>query len=135
MATTKIRNAQIKDATIEIGKVADNFLGGADWDISGGANDATITGLVAGVNPNDAVNVQQLTDATDAKCDTEEFDVAADGEVFTLAQTPLAGLKNLHVFLNGLRLSSGEYTIAGADLTVTSPTVEIGDCVVVDYRY
>ena len=135
MAVTKIRNAQIKDATIEITKVADNFLGGTDWNISDGAEDATITGLAPGVNPSDAVNFQQLSDATDVTCDTEEFDITADGQVMTLAQTPLAGLKNLHVFLNGLRLSSGEFTIAGADLTVTSPTLEIGDCVVVDYRY
>lgn len=135
MATTQIRNAQIKDNTIEVGKLVDNFLAGANWDISGGAADATITGLAPGVNPTDAVNFSQLAAATQQNCDTEEFDVAADGEVFTLAQTPMAGLKNLHVFLNGLRLSSNEYTIAGADVTVTSPTVEIGDCVVVDYRY
>ena len=260
MATTRIRNAQIKDGTIELSKLVDNFLAGANWDITNGAADATITGLAQGVNGTDAVNVDQLnaalaalsgsanlrgglagtadltgnstgntyadgaagymqgdffditsdgdltvsdgtiqvnagdsikilndvaadgsitiadvhkfdntesadiirsgnvvddltsTSATQVlsanqgrildekitelnQCETEEFDVAANGETFTLANPPKAGLKNIKVFLNGLRISSSEYTVAGADVTVTSPTVEIGDCVIVDYNY
>lgn len=63
MATSKIRNAQVKDLTLEIGKLVADFTAGNDWNISGGNNDATITGLAAGVNPNDAVNVTQLAAA------------------------------------------------------------------------
>jgi len=260
MATTKIRNAQIKDNTIELSKLVDNFLAGGNWDITGGAADATITGLAQGVNGSDAVNVDQLnaalaalsgaanlrggldgasdltgnstgntyadgkdgymqgdffditadgdltvsdgtievkagdsikilndvaadaaitladvhkfdntesadivrsgnviddltsTSATQVlsanqgrildekitelnQCETEEFDVAAADETFTLTNPPKAGLKNIQVHLNGLRISSSEYTVTGSDVVITSPTVEVGDCVIIDYRY
>lgn len=60
MAVTQIRNLQIKDQTIELAKLVSNFLNGADWNITNGANDATITGLSDGVNPRDAVTKAQL---------------------------------------------------------------------------
>ncbi len=53
---------QIQDVSINRPKLQLDFLDGTDWDISNGNNDATITGLIAGVNPADAVNFQQLTD-------------------------------------------------------------------------
>ena len=259
MAVTQIRNAQIQDQTLERQKLVLDFLAGADLNLTNGNNDATITGLSDGVNPNDAVNFSQLqaalaaltgsvqlrggldgasdltanltgnayadggtqflagdffditsdgdivvsdgvvsvnagdaikilNDATDAtitvadifkidnteaadilrsanvvdnlmsmsatnvlsanqgmildgrivaleQCETEEFSVTADGETFTLANAPLAGLKNRQVYLNGLRLASGEYTIVGSVLTITTPPTEIGDCVQIDYRF
>jgi hypothetical protein len=60
MAVTQIRNLQIKDQTIELAKLVSNFLNGSDWNITNGANDATITGLQDGVNPRDAVTKAQL---------------------------------------------------------------------------
>lgn len=60
MAITQIRNLQIKDQTIELAKLVSNFLNGSDWNITNGANDATITGLRDGTNARDAVNKQQL---------------------------------------------------------------------------
>ena len=60
MAVTQIRNLQIKDQTIELPKLVANFLNGSDWNITNGANDATITGLADGVNPRDAVTKAQL---------------------------------------------------------------------------
>ena len=54
--------SQIQDLTINRPKLQLDFLDGTNWDITNGNNDATITGLAAGVNANDAVNFQQLTD-------------------------------------------------------------------------
>lgn len=61
MAKTEIRGGdQIKNLSILREDLVSDFLGGTDWDISNGANNATITGLSAGVNANDAVNKSQL---------------------------------------------------------------------------
>ncbi len=61
MAKTEIRGGeQIKNLTILREDLVQNFLGGTDWNISNGAEDATITGLKAGVNTTDAVNKGQL---------------------------------------------------------------------------
>lgn len=60
MSLTAIRNLQIKDQTITRSKLVLDFLAGSDLNLTNGANNATITGLSAGVNPNDAVNFSQL---------------------------------------------------------------------------
>lgn len=61
MAKTEIRGGdQIKNLTVLREDLVANFLGGADWDISGGTNSNTITGLANGVNADDAVNKSQL---------------------------------------------------------------------------
>lgn len=60
MALTQIRNLQIRDNTITLSKLVSDFLAGSDWNITNGGNNATITGLSQGVNPNDAVNKAQL---------------------------------------------------------------------------
>lgn len=55
MATTKIRgNTQIMDYTVDLGRLVQNFLGGANWDITNGAANATITGLASPLNATDA---------------------------------------------------------------------------------
>jgi len=63
MGISQIRNAQIKDNTITREKLVLDFLAGANLNLTNGNNDATITGLIAGVNANDAVNVAQLSAA------------------------------------------------------------------------
>jgi len=60
MAITQIRNLQIKDQTIALAKLVPNFLNGVNWNITNGANDATLTGLANGISARDAVNKQQL---------------------------------------------------------------------------
>jgi len=55
-------STQILDASINRPKLSADFLNGSNWDITDGNNNFTITGLVAGTNPFDAVNYQQLID-------------------------------------------------------------------------
>lgn len=67
MAKTEIRGGdQIKNLTVLREDLVADFLGGANWDISGGADNATITGLAAGVADDDAVNKAQLQALADA---------------------------------------------------------------------
>lgn len=64
MAVTQLRGSnQLMDATVTLAKMEANFLGGSDWNLSDGNNNATITGVKAGVNPYDVVNVQQFENA------------------------------------------------------------------------
>lgn len=259
MATTQIRNEDIKDGVLTLSKFVADFLAGVDWNITDGNNNATITGLAEGVNANDAVNVTQLnaalaaltgvkrlrggisgaadltgdatgnayadgvtqysegdvfqiiadgnltvsdgtievktgdeivilntvgdaaitvadvfkidnTEALDilrtgnivddltstsalsvlsanqgrvlkelvdalAQFDTAEFTATADGQTFTLPQTPLAGAKNRHVYSRGQRLSTSEFSFAGPVLTITGKNVMTDDCIVVDFRF
>lgn len=59
MSTTQIRgNTQIMDYTVDKGRLVENFLAGADWNITNGNNNATITGLKDPVNARDAVTKQ-----------------------------------------------------------------------------
>ncbi len=64
MAKTEIRGGeQIKNLTILREDLVSDFLGGANWDISGGTNSHTITGLADGVANDDAVNKGQMDSA------------------------------------------------------------------------
>ena len=61
MALTQIDGLrQIQDGSIDVSKMLADFLGGSNWNITGSANDATISGLAAGSLANDAVNKAQL---------------------------------------------------------------------------
>ena len=67
MAKTEIRGGdQIKNLTVLREDLVADFLGGANWDISGGADNATITGLANGSADDDAVNMAQLNALSDA---------------------------------------------------------------------
>jgi len=64
MAITQLRgSSQIKDATINRSKLVNDFLNGSDWNLTNGANNATITGVMAGSNPYDVVNYEQFQNA------------------------------------------------------------------------
>ena len=61
MAKTEIRGGdQIKNLTILNEDLVSDFLSGSDWNLTNGAENATITGLKNGVNDADAVNKSQL---------------------------------------------------------------------------
>lgn len=260
MSGSQLRNAQIKDGTLTVSKLVADFLAGSNWNITGGNNNATITGLADGVNNNDAVNKQQLdaavssltgakrlkgpiagnadltsnstgnpyadganqyeegdvfqissdgnltvsdgtievkngdeivilnqvgdsaitvadvfkidnTESTDIlrtgniedsltsssvadvlsanqglvlkgliddlnQFETQELAVTANGQTFTLANAPLAGAKNIRVFLNGQRIDASGFSVSGSVVTVSSAGgTLIGDCIVVDYRF
>ncbi len=63
MARTEIRGgAQIKNLSILREDLVPNFLGGSNWDITGGANNFTITGLPYGLQDDDVVTLGQLND-------------------------------------------------------------------------
>lgn len=51
---------QIRQNTVDRSRLKQDFLESADWNITNGSNDATITGVKDGVNANDVVNKQQL---------------------------------------------------------------------------
>jgi len=53
-------NSQILDASINWEKLESDFLDGADWDITNGANNAVITGLADPVNNRDVTNKQYV---------------------------------------------------------------------------
>jgi hypothetical protein len=54
MAITQIRGqSQVLDYTVNKVKLEQDFLAGADWNITNGANNATITGVKDPVNPQD----------------------------------------------------------------------------------
>ncbi len=57
MAITQIRGGtQIMQETVTKSRLVLDFLGGVDWDLTNGAKNATIRGLKAPVNADDAVN-------------------------------------------------------------------------------
>ena len=63
MARTQIRGGdQILNTTVLREDLVADFLGAANWDITNGAANATITGLADGVNATDAVTKGQLDD-------------------------------------------------------------------------
>jgi len=61
MAKTEIRGGeQIKNLTIIRDDIVANILSGSNWDVTDGANNATITGLADGVADDDVCTVGQL---------------------------------------------------------------------------
>lgn len=116
-------NRQGKDQTLTIAKLVLDFLAGSDWDITGGNNDATITGLAQGVNGDDAVNVDQLNaainaalvggmtyqgtiDASDAT--GAALDGASQGDFF---------LVSVGGTLDGIAFNAGDHLVVNADIT------------------
>lgn len=113
---------QIQDATITRAKILANFLAGSDLDLTGGANDATITGLKNGVANDDAVNFGQMTAAIaaaatggmtyigtiDASAITTQLDTRTKGDFFLVS---VAGT------VDGKAFSIGDHMVVNADIT------------------
>jgi len=120
MADTKIRaNTQIKSGTLDRDKLQSDFLEGTNLDLTGGNNNATITGLAAGVALDDAVNVAQLNaavsgsmnyqgtiDASDAT--GAALDGAAIGDFFLVST---AGT------LDGVQYNVGDHLVVNDAIT------------------
>lgn len=88
MGITKLRgNTQIQQGTVDRDLLQSDFLEGSNLNLTNGANNATITGLAAGVNANDAVNVSQLNAATGALTGALTFrgDLAAPADITAAA--------------------------------------------------
>lgn len=110
---------QSEDGTLNHEKLESNFLNGADLNLTGGNNDATITGLQAGVNANDAVNVAQLNSAVSGSMNYQgtidasvATGVALDGaEVGDFFLVSAAGT------LDGIAFNIGDHLVVNAAIT------------------
>jgi hypothetical protein len=113
---------QIQNATITRAKILADFLAGSDLDITGGNNDATITGLANGANAADAVNFAQMNAAIaaaatggmtylgtiDASAITTQLDARTKGDFFLVSA---AGT------VDGKAFSIGDHMVVNADIT------------------
>jgi hypothetical protein len=121
MAVTEIDlERQSQDGSLVKSKLKADFLDGGDLNLTGGNNNATITGLKAGVNPNDAVNKAQLDslviaggmtykgqlDASDAT--GAALDGAKQGDFWYIST---AGV------LDGISYNVGDHLVVNADIT------------------
>jgi hypothetical protein len=121
MAFTEIDlERQSQDGTLVKGKLKADFLEGGNLNLTDGNNDATITGLAAGVNPTDAVNKAQLDaltieggmtyrgiiDASDAT--GAALDGASKGDFFYVS---VGGT------LDGKAFSVTDHLVVNADIT------------------
>jgi hypothetical protein len=121
MATTKIDGLrQIQDESIKRELLELDFLKGSNLNLTDGNNNATITGLSAGVNPTDAVTKAQLDavvidggmvyrgvlDASDAT--GAALDGAQKGDFFYIS---VAGT------LNGLDFNPTDHLVVNAGIT------------------
>jgi hypothetical protein len=120
MAFTEIDlERQSQDGTLVKGKLKADFLEGGNLDLTGGNNNATITGLAAGSSANDAVNLAQLNAAVsgsmsykgtiDASIATgEALDGAIVGDFFLVSA---AGV------LDGISFSVGDHLVVNTNIT------------------
>lgn len=124
MAITQIdAKRQMQDATLSKEKLQADFLEGANLDLTGGNNDATLGGLAAGSLANDAVNKAQMEaaitaavtggmtykgviDASDATGVTLDGALAGDFYVVSVAGV-----------LDGKSFSIGDHLIVNTDIT------------------
>lgn len=121
MATTKIDGLrQIQDQSIKRELLEADFLKGTNLNLTDGNNNATLTGLAAGVNPTDAVTKAQLDavvinggmtyrgvlDASDAT--GAALDGASKGDFFYIS---VAGT------LDGLDFQPTDHLVVNADIT------------------
>lgn len=131
MGVTKIRgNQQIKDGTLDRAKLQSDFLEGSDLNLTNGANDATITGLAAGVNPNDAVNKSQL----DAISGAITGGLSLRDDLGAPADLTGTATGNAYIDANNGYLKGDYFIVTTAGLLTTSDgtvPVEIGDTVIV----
>ena len=114
---------QSQDLTLTREKLVADFLNGSNLDVTGGNNNATLTGLANGTANDDAVNVGQMNaaiaagvvggmtykgtlDASDATGAT--LDGAVTGDLYYIS---VAGT------LDGIAYNVGDHLVANADIT------------------
>jgi len=110
---------QSQDGTLDKAKLEADFLNGGDLNLTNGNNDATITGLSAGVNANDAVNLAQLNAALSGSMSYKgvidasvaagtALDGAAIGDFFLVS---VAGT------LDGIAFNVGDHLVVNTAIT------------------
>lgn len=139
---------QIKPLSISRDRLKSNFLNGANWNITGGSNDATITGIKDPISPYDVVNYRTLQQAISVGAtgisfyDKQTIGSGVTGVInginttFTLDYTP--DLNSEYIFKNGILMNKGfdsDYTITGNTITFTQDSTPLtGDDLKVSYR-
>ena len=119
MARTEIRGGlQIKNLSVLKEDLVGNFLAGVDWDVTGGAGNATITGLADGVNNADAVNVSQLN--------------AAIGGLNTMQYKGILDASTPSPDLDAIENKSGDFYKISVAGTYLGETWAIGDMLIVN---
>lgn len=131
MAKTEIDGlGQIQDSTITRAKIVADFLEGSNLDLTGGNNDATLTGLANGVANDDAVNKGQMDAAIsaaitggmtyigtlDASAVGSQLDDRNKGDFFLISA---AGT------IDGLDFSIGDHLVVSDNITGSAYTGKI----------
>ena len=124
MAITEIDGTrQIQDTTITRGKIVADFLEGSNLDLTGGSNDAKLTGLANGSADDDAVNVGQMNSAIAAAIvGGMEYKGTIDASVLTGETLDGALVGHFYLVstagdLDGLGFSIGDHLVVNADIT------------------
>lgn len=120
MAFTEIDlEIQSQDQTLTKAKLKADFLAGGNLNLTDGNNDATITGLAAGVLANDAVNVAQLNAAVSGSMSYQGVIDASDGTGATLdgALTGYFYLVSVTGTLDGIAFNVGDHLVVNSDIT------------------
>jgi len=108
MITKKIANNHLENLSVGIGLLESDFLNGADWDITGGNNDATITGVVDPSNALDVANKRYVDGLVDGSLkQPEAYDPTVTGNYPTTY--------------------GGNAIEAGDSYRITAPQAGIGD--------
>lgn len=131
MAITEIDGSrQLQDLTLTRGKLVADFLAGSNLDLTGGNNDATLSGLAAGSAANDAVNKAQMEAAIssalaggvnylggyDASGLDTQLDNASKGDMYLITVSGTAF---------GISFTAGDHLIVNKDVTGTPVTADI----------
>tara|TARA_R110000868_G_C10972634_1_gene770631 strand:+ start:15595 stop:16506 length:912 start_codon:yes stop_codon:yes gene_type:complete len=120
MAFTEIDlERQSQDGTLVKAKLKADFLAGGDLNLTDGNNDATITGLKAGVANNDAVNVAQLNAATTGSMSYQGVIDASDNTGAALDGASLGDffLVSVAGTLDGIAFNVGDHLVVNTDIT------------------
>lgn len=124
MALTQIDlERQSRDASLVKSKLVADFLAGSNLDLTGGNNDATITGLAVGVADDDAVNVGQLNSAIAAALvGGLKYQGSIDASVASGTTLDGAAKGDFYIVstagtLDGIEFNIGDHLVVNADIT------------------
>lgn len=111
---------QIQDTTIIISKLVADFLNGSDWNITNGNNNATITGLSAPVNPNDAVTKTYVDAIKDSSLkQPEAYDPTVTGNYpLTYAGNAIEAGDTFRITNAQAGIGDGNRDVNGEDLLI-----------------
>jgi hypothetical protein len=114
---------QAEDGTLSKSKLKSDFLEGGNLDLTGGNNNATITGLANGVDNDDAVNKGQM-DAAIAAALTGSMNYKGTIDASVATGVTLDGAETGDFYyvsvagtLDGIAFNVGDHLVVNADIT------------------